>query len=152
VDVRQKLQTVSKDLLRTAILYRPINPDFTQLPDSSSTISSTFPSSSRLPTIQETESPDLSRDTQSLVTNVDDEVQKQSNRVEPFDLMSESTIGFGLPASAADVLDADEGKGWFKLAGKEPDCCLAVRCSRLRPQGCSGDELKEYYGKLVPAQ
>jgi len=151
VDVRQRLQTVSKDLLRTAILYRPINPDYTQPLDSSSTISGTFPSSSRLPTIHETESPTLSRDAQSVGTIFDDEARR-SSRAGPYDLTCESAIGFGLPASAADLLDADEGKGWFQLAGKEPDCCLAVRCSRPRPQGCSGEELKEYYGKLVPAQ
>ena len=133
-------------------MYRPINPDFNPPPDSSSTISGTFASSSRLPTIQENESPNLSRGPQSAGTIVEDEVEQQSDRAGPYDLSSDSTIGFGLPASAAELLDVDEGKGWFELAGKEPDCCLAVRCSRPRPRGCSGEDLKEYFGKLVPAQ
>lgn len=66
--------------------------------------------------------------------------------------MFDQTITFGLPSEAAEILDGEDGKGWFDLAGCEPDCCLAVRSTKSKPAECSEEEGKEYTGKLLPAQ
>lgn len=70
--------------------------------------------------------------------------------VGPFEVTFDSALPFGIPDSMLNQLDRNNGQQRKQLAGFEPDCCLAIRSSRVHDPRLA--EAKEEVGRLMPGQ